>query len=99
MKEPSLLPHIVARRRPGLLILLASAAALHLLHPGLGGSQPAGDQKKAGPVPLVTRVSPAEATGAVSPAVEGATTPAPDAPEAMAAEQTADREPAAKHTE
>src|SRR5215467_9251172 len=40
-----------------------------------------------------------EVTGAVSPAVEGATTPAPDAPEAMAAEQTADREPAAKHTE
>jgi K(+)-stimulated pyrophosphate-energized sodium pump len=39
-----------------------------------------------------------EVTGAVSPAVEGAT-PAPDAPEAIAAEETADREPAAKHTE
>jgi hypothetical protein len=41
-------------------------------------------------------------TGAVSPAVEGATTPAPDAPDApetIAAEETADREPAAKHTE
>ena len=40
-----------------------------------------------------------EVTGAVSPAVEGATTPAPDAPETIAAEGTADREPAAKHTE
>jgi len=43
-----------------------------------------------------------EVTGAVSPAVEGATTPNPDAPdasEAIAAEETADREPAAKHTE
>jgi len=39
-----------------------------------------------------------EVTGAVSPAVEGAT-PAPDAPETAAAEETADREPAAKHTE
>jgi K(+)-stimulated pyrophosphate-energized sodium pump len=40
-----------------------------------------------------------EVTGAVSPAVEGATTPAPDVSEAIAAEETADREPAAKHTE
>jgi hypothetical protein len=40
-----------------------------------------------------------EVTGAVSPAVEGATTPAPDAPETIAAEETANREPAAKHTE
>jgi hypothetical protein len=43
-----------------------------------------------------------EVTGAVSPAVEGATTPAPgvpDAPEAAAAEETAEREPAVKHTE
>jgi hypothetical protein len=31
--------------------------------------------------------------------VEGATTPAPDVTEAIAAEETADREPAAKHTE
>jgi hypothetical protein len=31
--------------------------------------------------------------------VEGATTPAPDGPAGIAAEQTADREPAAKHTE
>jgi K(+)-stimulated pyrophosphate-energized sodium pump len=40
-----------------------------------------------------------EVTGAVSPAVEGATTPAPDAPAGIAAEETADREPAVKHTE
>jgi len=42
-----------------------------------------------------------EVTGAVSPAVEGATTAPgiPDAPEAAAAEQTPDREPAVKHTE
>jgi K(+)-stimulated pyrophosphate-energized sodium pump len=39
-----------------------------------------------------------EVTGAVSPAVEGAT-PAPDAPEPIAAEKAPDREPAAKHTE
>jgi len=39
-----------------------------------------------------------EVTGAVSPAVEGATT-APDAPKVAVAEETADREPAAKHTE
>jgi K(+)-stimulated pyrophosphate-energized sodium pump len=38
-----------------------------------------------------------EVTGAVSPAVEGATT-APDA-EAAAAGEAADREPAVKHTE
>jgi len=40
-----------------------------------------------------------EVTGAVSPAVEGATTPAPGAPEAAVAEETTEREPAAKHTE
>jgi hypothetical protein len=40
-----------------------------------------------------------EVTGAVSPAVEGATTPVPDAPGGISAEETADREPAAKHTE
>jgi hypothetical protein len=38
-------------------------------------------------------------TGAVSPAVEGATTPAADVPGGISAEETADREPAAKHTE
>src|SRR6478609_4982683 len=40
-----------------------------------------------------------EVTGAVSPAVEGATTPAADVPGGISAEETADREPAAKHTE
>ena len=42
-----------------------------------------------------------EVTGAVSPAVEGATTAPglPEAPEAAAAEETADREPAVKRTE
>jgi hypothetical protein len=42
-----------------------------------------------------------EVTGAVSPAVEGATTAPglPGASEAAAAEETADREPAVKHTE
>jgi hypothetical protein len=40
-----------------------------------------------------------EVTGAVSPAVEGATM-APGVPDAeAAAEETADREPAVKHTE
>src|SRR6201999_120825 len=40
-----------------------------------------------------------EVTGAVSPAVESATTPAADVPGCISAEETADREPAAKHTE
>jgi len=40
-----------------------------------------------------------EVTGAVSPAVEGATTPAPDAPEAVVADEAAEREPAVKRTE
>ena len=51
--------------------------------------RPLGEQTPAG----------TEVTGAVSPAVEGATTPAPDAPETISAERAADREPAAKHTE
>src|SRR6201986_3497459 len=45
-----------------------------------------------------TRAGP-EVTAAVSPAVEGGTTPAADVPGGISAEETADREPAAKHTE